>query len=300
MSYGKVKDTFWTDKKILALPDDAKLLALYFLTGPHRNILGCMRVPDGYIMADLKWPSERLSDAIRTLCACQFICRDDDGWTLIRNQLKHDPLSVPNHVKAAITIANTVPRESYVFQQLVPILKTNLEAIGKASEWHVDDIAIPEPLPEPEPIHDEIRAKPPLIAPEAQELAVAFLEAIGQSDPLDITPEFAGTLMRADAWHRAGWPREMIVSEARRVMEGRPAPPGMKYFEKVFANKFASLNAPAPEGKPTDRANGKAGNVIAAADRLIERVRQFDQPAPAEGDLRLGAGASVIRAIPER
>jgi hypothetical protein len=151
MSYGKVKDTFWTDKKILALPDDAKLLALYFLTGPHRNILGCMRVPDGYIMADLGWTPTRLRDAIRKLCECRFICRDDDGWTLIRNQLKHDPLKVPNHVTAAITIANSIPRESKVFQELVPILKDNLDAIGKASEWHVDAIAIPEPIPEPLP-----------------------------------------------------------------------------------------------------------------------------------------------------
>ena len=87
MSYGKVKDTFWTDKKIVALSDDAKLLALYLMTGPHRNILGCMRIPDGYLIADLGWHQTRLDDAISMLCGCHFICRDDAGWTLILNQL---------------------------------------------------------------------------------------------------------------------------------------------------------------------------------------------------------------------
>lgn len=151
MSYGKVKDTFWTDKKIKALPDDAKMLALYLLTGPHRNILGCMRVPNGYLVEDLGWSSERLVDAIKILCECRFICRDDDGWTLVLNQLKHDPVKIPNHARAAVAIANTVPTDSVVYQELVPRLTAALEAIDKGSLWHPDAIAIPEPLPEPLP-----------------------------------------------------------------------------------------------------------------------------------------------------
>ncbi len=47
-------------------------------------------------------------------------------------------------------------------------------------------------------------------------------------------------------------------------------------------------------GKP----NAKTGNVIAAADRLVERLADFRKPAPSE--LRGGEGATVIRAIPER
>lgn len=39
-------------------------------------------------------------------------------------------------------------------------------------------------------------------------------------------------------------------------------------------------------------------SVLAAADRLIERVRGFDEPAPTEGVVRIGAGAAAVRAIP--
>ena len=151
MSYGKVKETFWTDRKIRSLSDDAKMLALYFMTGPHRNMLGCMRVPKGYLMEDLGWSSKRLSDAIAMLCDKAFICRDDEGWTLILNQLKHDPFSVPNHAKSAIKLAADVPQESPVYRELVPRFVAALNAIGMASAWHPHEIAIPEPLPEPEP-----------------------------------------------------------------------------------------------------------------------------------------------------
>jgi hypothetical protein len=160
VSYGKVKDTFWTDKKIQSFSDDAKMLALYFMTGPHRNILGCMRVPDGYIRADLGWSSDRLNDAIAMLCERHFICRDDDGWTLILNQLRHDPIKVPNHARAAMAIANEVPADSVVFRELRPRLTSALQAIKMESEWHSNEIVIPEPLPEPLPNQNHIPAQP--------------------------------------------------------------------------------------------------------------------------------------------
>ncbi len=151
MSYGKVKDTFWTDKKVRAFSDDAKMLALYLLTGPHRNILGCMRIPNGYMTADLEWSSERLSDAINMLCERLFIARDSDGWTLILNQLRHDPVKTPNHVTAAITLADAVPPESSVYQELAKRLTESLTAINMASRWHPKAIVTPEPLPAPAP-----------------------------------------------------------------------------------------------------------------------------------------------------
>lgn len=166
MSYGKVKDTFWSDRKIRGFSDDAKMLALYFMTGPHRNMLGCMRVPDGYIMADTGWSSERLADAIRMLCDKAFICRDSDGWTLILNQLKHDPFKVPNHAKAAIALVAEVPRDSVVYQELVPRLKAALNAMPTPCEWHPDDIAIPLPSPLPEPSPEPLPEKVGADAPE--------------------------------------------------------------------------------------------------------------------------------------
>jgi hypothetical protein len=188
MSYGKVKDTFWTDKKVQAFSDDAKMLALYLMTGPHRNILGCMRVPDGYILSDLKWVETRLSDAIDMLSERRFICRDDDGWTFILNQIKHDPIKVPNHARAAIAIADTVPAESVVFRELRPRLLAALEAIKMASEWHPQEIVIPEPLPEPAPEPGPA----PVEAPTAPPLASPPLSApVVIDDPLKADDEIS-------------------------------------------------------------------------------------------------------------
>lgn len=46
--------------------------------------------------------------------------------------------------------------------------------------------------------------------------------------------------------------------------------------------------------------SGKTGSVIAAADRLVERIRSFDEPAPAEGSLRIGTGPAPVRSISQR
>lgn len=43
--------------------------------------------------------------------------------------------------------------------------------------------------------------------------------------------------------------------------------------------------------------NGQTGNVIAAADRLLERVRAFDKPAPS--GIRDGTGQADVRLLPE-
>lgn len=53
------------------------------------------------------------------------------------------------------------------------------------------------------------------------------------------------------------------------------------------------------DDEPDTRKPNGQNSVLAAADRLIERVRQFDEPAPTEGVVRIGAGASAVRAISE-
>lgn len=136
-----------------------------------------------------------------------------------------------------------------------------------------------------------------LISAEAHALADAFLREVGFADPLDIPPEFAGIAHRAQVWIASGWREQFVLLTARKVMHGRTGPPHPNYFEKAFANAFADLNRPVPEGQATEKIHAKTGNVIAAADRLVDRIRQFDQPAPAEGPVRIGAGSPPVRAI---
>lgn len=155
LSYGKVYAAFWTDEKVEAFPDDAKLLALYFITGPHRNMIGCSRVPVGYIVADLKWTQERTTEALKKLSESGFIVRDSAGWTHIVNQLEYDPLASPNHGKGAVKLLAEIPRTSPAYSSLAPRLASALEALGKDFGSTVEDLrkvlVTPGPAPGPVP-----------------------------------------------------------------------------------------------------------------------------------------------------
>ena len=50
--YGQVQCAWWGHPDTSGLSDDAKLLFLYLLTGPHSNGLGCYRLPFGYVSSD--------------------------------------------------------------------------------------------------------------------------------------------------------------------------------------------------------------------------------------------------------
>src|SRR6266516_3278016 len=62
MRYHRVDPRFWTDLAVLGWSDDAKLLALYLQTCPHRTTKGLFRLPKAYIQADLEWSAERLAE----------------------------------------------------------------------------------------------------------------------------------------------------------------------------------------------------------------------------------------------
>lgn len=263
MSYGKVKETFWTDKKIRSLPDDAKLLALYFMTGPHRNLLGCMRVPDGYLMEDLGWDAAKLKDAIRMLCDKAFICRDDEGWTLVINQLKHDPLKVPNHAKSAIAIADSMPQESPVFQALLPRLKSNLDAIGMASAWDTDAKLIPEPLPEPEPDPAPLPRAPVAGCEKTSRTRRKVVEAFEAAN----SPNIPDT-SRVDLWLAQGFDPEIIVAAVADGVKRKPSISSLNYFDNQIREAHEKRN-PTPLKIKTDTEKRAEG--FTALEKLWQR-----------------------------
>lgn len=158
MSYGKVHETFWTDQKVLSLSDTGKLLALYFLSGPHRNAIGCCRVPAQYICADLGWGMQGVSKALQELVGIGFITRDEStGWTLVNNLMKYDPIRGDKAAIGAYRLARAVPTDSEVYQalyeRLQPILDAEIKADGYSleppSKGDVKDLPSPKPFPNP-------------------------------------------------------------------------------------------------------------------------------------------------------
>jgi hypothetical protein len=165
-----------------------------------------------------------------------------------------------------------------------------------------------EPSVEPDRI-GEARARPAIILTEGSKaLAMAFWKALGFESPLQIPPELAGIDYRAVLWEQAGWPRDLIDSETRRFASDRPPKP-ISYFEKVFATAFARRQAPLPVVNVRDAEqltvtrHGTHGNgIIQAADRLIDKLRSFDDDGTgrtAAEDLRSGALAPPVRLLPQ-
>ncbi len=137
--YIRVKSRFWTDEKARNWDNHTKLLALYLLTSPHNNMLGCYVLPQLYICADLEWSTEQLAKPFSQLLADGFIEYDESSCLIwVKNFLKHNPLENPNQVQAAIKIATELPSSPILsgLQGLLkrfnkPFLEPLVEQFGK-------------------------------------------------------------------------------------------------------------------------------------------------------------------------
>lgn len=144
--YTRIKSRFWSDEKVVAWDNDTKLLALYLLTSPHNNILGCYVLPKLYICADLEWSTERLDKPFQKLLDDGYIKYDNNCRLLfITNYLAHNPISNGNQATGAGKQLREIPK-SPLLQELKrsierldkPFLKPLLEQIGDPVTVTVD------------------------------------------------------------------------------------------------------------------------------------------------------------------
>lgn len=111
--------------------DDARLLALYLLTGQHTNMIGCFRLPDGYVSEDLSWTSERVSKWFDELSENGFATRDSSSkWVLIRNFLTWNSVENPNQGIAALRLFDQVPDKSTVKPELARVMASAISHIS--------------------------------------------------------------------------------------------------------------------------------------------------------------------------
>ncbi|EKW5591859.1 hypothetical protein NNT41_004115 [Raoultella planticola] len=129
--YGKVHTSFWISDGMRRVSDDARLLALYLLTGQHTNMIGCFRLPDGYVSEDLSWTSERVSKWFDELSENGFATRDSSSkWVLIRNFLTWNSVENPNQGIAALRLFDQVPDKSTVKPELARVMASAISHIS--------------------------------------------------------------------------------------------------------------------------------------------------------------------------
>jgi hypothetical protein len=105
--YGQVQCAFW-QSDLGNLSDDAKLLALYLMTGPHSNGSGCYPCPIEYVMGDLRWPSERVSEGFEELSRYGFSYRFG-SVVFIRKYLAWNPVANANVALARMKEFRALP-----------------------------------------------------------------------------------------------------------------------------------------------------------------------------------------------
>jgi uncharacterized phage protein (TIGR02220 family) len=122
--YGSIPTSFWMDLKIQSLCDQSKLLMVYLLTSAHTNMLGCYRLPSGYIAEDLKWGSETVSKGFQQLSNRGLITHDKPTeWVLIHDFLKSNPIANPNQGKSIQKLFQQVPATVVFYAAIIEVLQ---------------------------------------------------------------------------------------------------------------------------------------------------------------------------------
>lgn len=118
-SYGRVETTFWQNPKIARLDDSTKLLLLYLYSCPHGNAAGCFHLPVGYMMADLRWDENRVSERVSDLVQRGFIEHDpESGLIRIVGWFGHNGIENSNVAKGIAAILRRLPT-GQIFDNLV-------------------------------------------------------------------------------------------------------------------------------------------------------------------------------------
>ena len=118
--YGAIQTRFWAHEDVRKLSDQSKLLAIYLLSSSHTNMLGCFRIPVGYIAEDLKWSSEQVKQGLSDLSHINFLVLDEHtDWLFIQNFLKYHPIDNPNQGKSIVNIFEETPKDLIFIIDLV-------------------------------------------------------------------------------------------------------------------------------------------------------------------------------------
>ncbi|WP_315729020.1 hypothetical protein [Bradyrhizobium sp. SZCCHNS2015] len=145
-----------------------------------------------------------------------------------------------------------------------------------------------------------------LIAKAASDLAEQLLIIAGH-DPAFWPPGWCGAPLRVQTWLNQGWSPEIITAAVKGAAARKTGAPAasVQFFEKAIAEEVARQRAPVPvvEVKPAQtvriasHGRPQAGNVIQAADRLVETLNRFDDGPGLVDQIRSGARPAPARLL---
>lgn len=127
-SYNIVRPRFWAWAKEKELSAAARELALYCLTSPHTNGIGCFRLPIAYIAEDLGTVPGTVRKTVSELSKIGFLNHDDStGWVFIVGFLDHNPIANINVGKSLMSFVESVPRKAPFYKAFLDTLECSAE-----------------------------------------------------------------------------------------------------------------------------------------------------------------------------
>ena len=157
--YGQVQTSFWSSADAQSFSDNGKLLALYLLTGPHSNGLGCYKLPLGYVVEDLNWDAETVSEGFTELFQTGFSewC-ENTKFVFLPAFLRWNPISNPNVAKSRVKEFDAIPKNARFYGELCHSMLAFGNHFGKdfetllkrlAERYTKQEPTLPNPLPNP-------------------------------------------------------------------------------------------------------------------------------------------------------
>lgn len=119
--YATVSLTFWNDLKVRKWGDDARLLALYLLTCPHRSGEGFYHLSPALAAEDLGWSEHRFNAALEVLVEDDFADFDRDARAvLIVRALKYQPaIKGPASITGALNALDKTQGSPRLFERFL-------------------------------------------------------------------------------------------------------------------------------------------------------------------------------------
>lgn len=175
--YYRVSPRFWSRAEQKGWSDDAKLLALYLLTGPHRTTEGLYRLPKKYAQADLEWSRERFDQPLAELIHDGFCDYDEDAQVvLVSGAMRYQACANENMAKAAVKRLKELPETR---------LARNFQQLAERFDQRLHE-QLPEGFGEPQAL---ALAPPQAQAPSPGESPPGGGSADGESDAEDPSTE---------------------------------------------------------------------------------------------------------------
>lgn len=130
--FAQIEVGFWRSKKLVGASIEAKLLALYILSSPHRNSAGIFYMPMAYIQADLGWTEKQVRIQVSELARRRFIEFDERVSILaVVGWFGHNPIDNRKHAQAVIDQFCEAKCESQVYLAHVERFVRYAEQSGK-------------------------------------------------------------------------------------------------------------------------------------------------------------------------